>query len=43
VARQLMISEDTVKHHVSSLFDKTGTSNRVELALFAVRRKLISS
>jgi DNA-binding NarL/FixJ family response regulator len=43
IARQLMISEDTVKHHVSSLFDKTGTSNRVELALFAVRRKLISS
>lgn len=41
IARQLTISEDTVKHHVSSLFDKTGTSNRVELALFAVRRKLI--
>jgi len=43
VARQLTISEDTVKHHVSSLFDKTGTSNRVELALYAVRRKLISN
>lgn len=43
IARQLTISEDTVKHHVSSLFDKTGTSNRVELALFAVRRKLISN
>lgn len=43
IARQLMISEDTVKHHVSSLFDKTGTSNRVELALFAVRRKLIAN
>ncbi len=43
IARQLTISEDTVKHHVSSLFDKTGTSNRVELALLAARRQPISS
>jgi two-component system, NarL family, nitrate/nitrite response regulator NarL len=35
IATRLHISEDTVKHHLSRIFDKTGTSSRVELALFA--------
>ena len=35
IATRLRISEDTVKHHLSRIFDKTGTSSRVELALFA--------
>ena len=35
IATRLRISEDTVKHHLSKIFDKTGTSSRVELALFA--------
>jgi DNA-binding NarL/FixJ family response regulator len=30
------ISEDTVKHHMSNIFDKLGVSTRLELALFAV-------
>lgn len=34
VATQLGISEDTVKHHLSKAFDKTGASSRVELAIF---------
>ena len=41
IAVRLGISEDTIKHHVSSLFDKTGASTRVELALFAVHRRLL--
>lgn len=35
VARRLGISQDTVKHHLSNIFDKLGVSNRLELALFA--------
>ena len=41
IAIRLGISEDTIKHHVSSLFDKTGASTRVELALFAVHRRMV--
>ena len=40
IAAQLGIREDTVKHHLSRAFDKTGTSSRVELALFAVHKGL---
>jgi DNA-binding CsgD family transcriptional regulator len=29
-----------VKHHLTSIFDKTGVSSRLELALFAVGQKL---
>jgi two-component system, NarL family, nitrate/nitrite response regulator NarL len=41
IAAQLSISEDTVKHHLSNIFDKTGVSTRLELALFAVRHTLV--
>jgi DNA-binding NarL/FixJ family response regulator len=43
IATRLAISEDTVKHHMSSLFDKTGASSRVGLALFAVQRRLLDA
>jgi two-component system, NarL family, nitrate/nitrite response regulator NarL len=36
IARRLNISEKTVKHHLTNIFDKIGVSSRVELALFAV-------
>jgi len=42
IAARLSLSEQTVKHHLSSIFDKTGTSSRLELALFAVRKGLSS-
>jgi DNA-binding NarL/FixJ family response regulator len=41
VARQFAISEETVKRHLSNIFDKTGVSTRLELALFAIARKLV--
>lgn len=41
IARRFSISEDTVKHHLTNIFDKTGVSNRLELALLAVDRKLV--
>ena len=37
IASRLNISLQTVKHHLTSIFDKTGTSTRLELALFAIR------
>lgn len=36
IAQTFSISEKTVKHHLSNIFDKIGVSNRLELALFAV-------
>lgn len=42
IAKRLAISEQTVKHHLSSIFDKVGVSNRLELALFSVNHQLIS-
>jgi DNA-binding NarL/FixJ family response regulator len=35
IAVKLSISEQTVKHHLSNIFDKIGISNRLELALYA--------
>jgi two-component system, NarL family, nitrate/nitrite response regulator NarL len=41
IARQCSLREDTVKHHLSNIFDKTGVSTRLELALFALHNSLI--
>jgi DNA-binding NarL/FixJ family response regulator len=38
----LSISEETVKRHLANIFDKVGMSTRVELAMFAVDRRLVS-
>ncbi len=40
IAQRFSISEQTVKHHISHIFDKVGVSNRLELALFAVNHQL---
>ena len=40
IAQYFKISEDTVKHHLSNIFDKLGVSTRLELALFAVNQSL---
>lgn len=41
VAQRLSITEDTVKHHLSNIFDKAGVFSRLELALFAVHHGLV--
>ena len=41
IAERLSLSEDTVKHHVSNVFDKLGVSSRVELAVFAINHHLV--
>ena len=40
---RLKISLQTVKHHLTSIFDKTGTSSRLELALFAIRHGIVEA
>ena len=40
IASHLGISLQTVKHHLTSIFDKTGTSSRLELALVALKEQL---
>ncbi len=41
IAKQFSISEETVKRHLSNIFDKTGVSTRLELALFAIAHQLV--
>jgi DNA-binding NarL/FixJ family response regulator len=40
IARNLGISTQTVKHHLTSIFTKTDTSSRLALALFALEHGL---
>jgi DNA-binding NarL/FixJ family response regulator len=41
IAKQFSLSEETVKRHLSNIFDKTGVSTRLELALFAIAHTLV--
>jgi two-component system nitrate/nitrite response regulator NarL len=41
IAKHFSISEQTVKHHITNIFDKVGVYNRLELALFAIHHGLI--
>ncbi len=43
IAKQFGISEETVKRHLSNIFDKTGVSTRLELALFAISHQLVAA
>jgi DNA-binding NarL/FixJ family response regulator len=42
IADSLFISECTVRHHLTSIFDKLGVENRLELLLFAQEHNLIN-
>ena len=41
IAGQLSISQQTVKHHITNIFDKLGVYNRLELTLFAFHQGLV--
>jgi len=43
VASRLNITEDTVKRHLTNIFDKVGMSTRLELALFALKNNLATT
>lgn len=42
IATNLGISEETVKRHLTNIFDKVGMSSRLELALFALDHRLVA-
>lgn len=41
IATALHITLATVKNHLTNIFDKTGVSSRLELAMFALRQSLL--
>jgi DNA-binding NarL/FixJ family response regulator len=41
IAAKFAISEKTVKHHLTNIFDKLGVCTRLELALFALHHRLV--
>jgi two-component system, NarL family, nitrate/nitrite response regulator NarL len=43
IAERLAISQNTAKHHLSSIFDKLGVSNRLELALFTHSHRVLQA
>ncbi|HUB20406.1 MAG TPA: response regulator transcription factor [Acidobacteriaceae bacterium] len=43
IAKQFGLSEETVKRHLSNIFDKTGVSTRLELAMFAIAHHLVNT
>jgi DNA-binding NarL/FixJ family response regulator len=40
IAQHLTITEQTVKNHLRSIYDKVGVSDRLELVLYAIHRRL---
>ena len=42
IATRLAISEHTVKHHLTQVFNKTGVSTRLELAMLATQQGLVT-
>src|SRR6516225_2577287 len=43
IAKTFGISEETVKRHLTNIFNKLGVGNRLELALFALNHNLLPS
>ena len=41
IARELFISINTVTRHITNIFTKTSTTNRVQAAVYAARRHLV--
>lgn len=42
IAQRFAVSEETIKHHLTRMFDKVGAANRLELAMTATRNGLVN-
>jgi DNA-binding NarL/FixJ family response regulator len=42
IARECNVSEETIKHHLTRIFEKVGATNRVELAMKATQDGLLA-
>ncbi len=42
IAKEFNLSEETVKRHLSNTFEKMGISTRLELAIMAIEKRLVS-
>jgi two-component system nitrate/nitrite response regulator NarL len=42
IAQRFAVTEETIKHHLTRIFDKVGAANRVELALVAARHGFVN-
>jgi two-component system, NarL family, nitrate/nitrite response regulator NarL len=42
IAQRFAVSEETIKHHLTRMFDKVGAANRLELAMTATRIGLVN-
>src|SRR5204863_2173015 len=42
IARACAVSEETIKHHLTHMFDKVGASSRLELAVLATKSGLVT-
>jgi len=40
IADKMLLSEQTVKNHLRNIFEKLGVSDRLDLALYALHKKL---
>ena len=43
IAERLFISEITVRHHLTSIFNKLAVSDRVELLIYAYRNGIVAA
>jgi DNA-binding NarL/FixJ family response regulator len=43
IARKFDVSEETIKHHLTRMFDKVGATNRLELAMLANEHGLLDA
>jgi DNA-binding NarL/FixJ family response regulator len=41
IAREFAVSEETIKHHLTHMFDKVGVTNRTELASLATQHGIV--
>ncbi len=40
IMKKLKVTEQSVKSHLNRIYKKTGVSDRIELAMFAIEKKL---